>query len=62
MEGKEDAQPSPADYVRQQDGVADRITTLKGSMDALPFEEGEFDVIWSEGAVYNMGFEAGVSA
>lgn len=43
-------------------GVADRITTLNCSMDALPFTEGEFDVIWSEGAVYNMGFEAGVSA
>ncbi len=43
-------------------GVADRITTLKCSMDALPFAEGEFDVIWSEGAVYNMGFEAGISA
>lgn len=43
-------------------GVADRITTLNCSMDALPFAEGELDVIWSEGAVYNMGFEAGVSA
>jgi ubiquinone/menaquinone biosynthesis C-methylase UbiE len=43
-------------------GVADRITTLNCSMDALPFAVGEFDVIWSEGAVYNMGFEAGVSA
>ncbi|WP_319642021.1 class I SAM-dependent methyltransferase [Methanovulcanius yangii] len=43
-------------------GVADRITTLNCSMDVLPFAEGEFDVIWSEGAVYNMGFEAGVSA
>lgn len=43
-------------------GVADRITTLNCSMDALPFTVGEFDVIWSEGAVYNMGFEAGVSA
>ena len=31
-------------------GVADRITTLNCSMDALPFTEGEFDVIWSEGA------------
>jgi SAM-dependent methyltransferase len=31
-------------------------------METLPFTEGEFDVIWSEGAVYNMGFEAGVSA
>jgi len=43
-------------------GVADRITTLNCSMDALPFTAGEFDVIWSEGAVYNMGFEVGVSA
>lgn len=43
-------------------GVADRISTLNCSMDVLPFAQGEFDVIWSEGAVYNMGFEAGVSA
>lgn len=43
-------------------GVADRITTLNCSMDALPFENEEFDVIWSEGAIYNMGFEAGVAA
>lgn len=43
-------------------GVADKITTLNCSMDAMPFAEKEFDVIWSEGAVYNMGFEAGVSA
>ena len=46
--------------VRQ--GVADKITTLNCSMDALPFEEAEFDVIWSEGAVYNLGFETGISA
>jgi ubiquinone/menaquinone biosynthesis C-methylase UbiE len=43
-------------------GVADRITTLNCSMDALPLTTGEFDLIWSEGAVYNMGFEAGISA
>ena len=43
-------------------GVMDRITTLNGSMDGLPFVAEEFDVIWSEGAIYNMGFEAGVSA
>ena len=42
-------------------GVAHQITTLHCSMDALPFNAGEFDVIWSEGAVYNMGFEAGIS-
>ena len=43
-------------------GVAHRITPLNCSMEALPFAEGAFDVIWSEGAVYNMGFEAGISA
>jgi len=43
-------------------GVADKITALNCAMDALPFAAGEFDAIWSEGAVYNMGFEAGVSA
>ncbi|OEU70528.1 MAG: methyltransferase type 11 [Desulfovibrio sp. S3730MH75] len=43
-------------------GVADKITTLNCSMNALPFSDEEFDVIWSEGAIYNMGFEAGVSA
>ena len=43
-------------------GVAERINTVSCSMEALPFPDEEFDVIWSEGAIYNMGFEAGVSA
>jgi SAM-dependent methyltransferase len=43
-------------------GVSDRIHPLCCSMDSLPFGAEEFDVIWSEGAVYNMGFEAGVSS
>lgn len=43
------------------DGVGDRITTAACSMDDLPFSEGELDVIWSEGAVYNIGFEAGIA-
>ena len=29
-------------------------------MDNLPFGEEEYDVIWSEGAIYNIGFERGV--
>lgn len=45
----------------QHQGVADRITPLACSMDALPFAEEELDLIWSEGAIYNMGFEAGIS-
>jgi ubiquinone/menaquinone biosynthesis C-methylase UbiE len=43
-------------------GVADRIETLAASMDTLPFGDAELDAIWSEGAIYNMGFEAGVAA
>lgn len=43
-----------------QAGVADRITTLPCSMDDLPFADGDLDAIWSEGAIYNIGFENGV--
>jgi len=42
-------------------GVADSISTLAGSMDNLPFANEELDVIWSEGAIYNIGFEKGVA-
>jgi len=45
----------------QSMGVADKISTLACSMDDLPFAEGELDVIWSEGAIYNIGFEKGVA-
>ncbi len=40
--------------------VADKITTLAVSMDDLPFEKNSLDVIWTEGAIYNMGFAKGV--
>jgi SAM-dependent methyltransferase len=43
-------------------GLADRITTLPASMEALPFAEAAYDAIWSEGAIYNIGFAAGVEA
>jgi ubiquinone/menaquinone biosynthesis C-methylase UbiE len=42
-------------------GVADRISTLACSMDNLSFADGELDIIWSEGAIYNIGFEKGVA-
>ena len=29
-------------------------------MDNLPFSENEFDLIWSEGAIYNIGFNNGI--
>lgn len=42
-------------------GLSEKITTLCCSMDNLPFGDEEFDVIWSEGAIYNIGFENGVT-
>jgi SAM-dependent methyltransferase len=42
-------------------GVADRVTTLTGSMEDLPFGDHSLDVIWCEGAIYNIGFEKGIS-
>lgn len=45
----------------QRLGVAQAITTLACSMDHLPFAEEDFDVIWSEGAIYTIGFEQGIS-
>ncbi|HCZ49815.1 MAG TPA: SAM-dependent methyltransferase [Gammaproteobacteria bacterium] len=39
-----------------------RIETLAASMESLPFEEQSFDAIWSEGAIYNIGFANGIRA
>ncbi len=39
-----------------------RIETVIASMDALPFATRSFDAIWSEGAIYNMGFTHGIRA
>ena len=44
----------------QKLGLIDKIVTLEKSMDDLPFKRGEYDLIWSEGAIYNIGFENGL--
>lgn len=41
-------------------GLSGKIDTLEKSMDDLPFDHEEFDIIWSEGAIYNTGFESGI--
>lgn len=41
-------------------GLSGKVKTLEHSMENLPFEEESLDIIWSEGAIYNMGFEAGI--
>lgn len=42
------------------EGVSDRIKAVYADMNALKFKDGSFDVIWSEGAIYIMGFENGL--
>lgn len=41
--------------------LQDRVKGVVGSMDNLPFREEELDLIWSEGAIYNIGFERGLN-
>ncbi|MDQ6944555.1 MAG: class I SAM-dependent methyltransferase [Candidatus Eremiobacteraeota bacterium] len=42
--------------------LAEYIRPVRASMDALPFEPESFDIVWSEGAIYIMGFERGLRA
>ena len=42
-------------------GLQDRVKGIVGSMDNLPFQNGRFDLIWSEGAIANIGFEKGLN-
>ena len=46
----------------EQEGVGARVETRVGDMAKLDLPEGGFDLIWSEGAIYNMGFESGLRA
>jgi len=43
-----------------QNKLHKKIKTVACSMDQLPFQEQELDLIWSEGAIYIMGFEKGL--
>ena len=40
--------------------LQNRVTGIVASMDALPSADEEYDLIWSEGAIYNIGFERGL--
>lgn len=42
-------------------GLNNRVKGIVGSMDNLPFKDEELDLIWSEGAIYNVGFERGIN-
>lgn len=38
-----------------------KVKGVIGSMDKLDFQLNELDLIWSEGAIYNIGFEKGMN-
>ena len=40
--------------------LQDRVKCIVGSMDDLQFGNEELDVVWCEGAIYNIGFEKGL--
>jgi len=46
----------------EKEGVGEKIELLEGSMFELDkyFKQESFDIIWSEGAIYIMGFEKGL--
>ena len=37
-------------------GISDRIEVRVGSLEEIPFEDGSFDLLWCEGAVFALGF------
>lgn len=41
-------------------GLENRVTGIVGNMENLPFQKGSLDLIWSEGAIDNIGFENGL--
>lgn len=46
--------------ITKPDGRPGRVHPVAASMVALPFKDGAFDLVWSEGAIYIMGFAEGL--
>ncbi|MBN2655147.1 MAG: class I SAM-dependent methyltransferase [Nitrospirae bacterium] len=44
-----------------KENLQDRVKGIVCSMDNLDFQDQELDLIWSEGAIYNVGFERGIN-
>jgi ubiquinone/menaquinone biosynthesis C-methylase UbiE len=41
-------------------GLSDRVKVIKGSMVNMDFPDESFDIIWSEGSIFVIGFERGL--
>jgi ubiquinone/menaquinone biosynthesis C-methylase UbiE len=48
------------DAAAAREGLTDGIKTVRADMAAPPFPDGFFDLVWSEGAIYIVGFEQGL--
>ncbi len=44
----------------KNENLENQISVIHGDMQNLPFSEAEFDLIWSEGSIYIIGFENGL--
>jgi len=44
----------------ENEGLSKKIDPLVCSMENLQFDDEEYDLIWSEGAIYNIGFKKGI--
>jgi SAM-dependent methyltransferase len=44
----------------KKSSLHDRVNGIVGSMDDLHFQQEAFDLVWSEGAIDNIGFEKGL--
>lgn len=45
----------------QGNNLGNRLKGIAGNMENHPFRDEEFDLIWSEGAIYNIGFKCGLN-
>ena len=43
----------------EEEGVSKKITAVNGDMTTLNYDDGSFDLIWCEGAIFIIGFERG---
>jgi ubiquinone/menaquinone biosynthesis C-methylase UbiE len=44
----------------EENGLGERLEVLQMDMNEMDFPEQEFDLVWSEGAIYIMGFRKGL--
>lgn len=47
--------------IAQEKNLQTRVEGVVGDMEHLPFPKESFDLIWSEGAIDNIGFEQGIA-